>query len=68
MFAAIPRHFMGELARTVKGCSILKTRNIVRELITTTFDRSQPSLQRRAALWALVSLVCWLMHKNSCLP
>jgi hypothetical protein len=55
MIVAVPRHFMGELARTEAGCQILKTKEVVKELVATVFDEVRNTLDRRASLWALVS-------------
>jgi len=50
----IPPHLYGELAKTAKGCAILKQSCCHLELLSTLRDVSQPSLPRRAAMWAIV--------------
>ncbi len=50
----IPPHLYGELAKTAKGCGILKQSAHHLELLAVLRDVSQPPLARRTAMWALV--------------
>ncbi|ELR24886.1 cytosolic regulator of adenylate cyclase [Acanthamoeba castellanii str. Neff] len=49
----IPPHLYGELAKTAKGCGILKQSAHHLELLAVLRDVSQPPLARRTAMWAL---------------
>lgn len=52
-FAPIPRHFFGELSRTLQGCSVLSENNIIRSMISVSRMESNSITDRSSALWAL---------------
>ena len=49
----MPSHLYGELAKTIVGCTILKTSGHIPEFVQTVLDPASVPLERRAALWAL---------------
>lgn len=53
IFATLPRHLYGELARTPDGCAILDSNRVIAELLFKTRSDETPSTSLRAALWAL---------------
>jgi len=51
--AILPPHMYGGLAKTERGCRVLQKGKYFEEIWTTLIDKKAPSLQRRAALWAV---------------
>src|SRR5438128_1646238 len=51
----LPPHFYGELAKTQEGCETLEKSHHVSDFIQSIKNPSANSLERRAALYAIVS-------------
>jgi hypothetical protein len=51
--ASIPRHALGELAKTRAGCGAIERRKVVGELMSTAKSEGVGSDERRGALWGL---------------
>ena len=53
VFVPHPRHALGELARTVKGCELLIQYKTIDTLLHTARDDHATEISRKSALWSL---------------
>ncbi|CAM9115932.1 unnamed protein product [Discosporangium mesarthrocarpum] len=56
---SLPPHLYGELAKTEKGCDLLRMHGELEQMMETAKDTSAPAEERKGALWGLAHVSRW---------